>query len=58
MTFVAAESGRRYSAADLALAEEVARRAAMAIENARLYHEALEARDLLARQADGTPVQA
>ncbi|HEU4556294.1 MAG TPA: GAF domain-containing sensor histidine kinase [Longimicrobium sp.] len=31
------ESGRRYRAPDVALAEEVARRAAMAIDNARLY---------------------
>jgi PAS domain S-box-containing protein len=37
ITFVAAESGRHYDRADLATAEELARRAAMAIENARLY---------------------
>ncbi|AUX32325.1 MULTISPECIES: ATP-binding protein [Sorangium] len=40
LTFVAAESSRRYSAADLAVAEEVAHRAAMAVENARLYRQA------------------
>lgn len=34
------ESGRRYGPEDLALAEEVARRAALAVDNARLYHEA------------------
>jgi PAS domain S-box-containing protein len=34
MTFIYAESGRRYSEADLAFAEEFARRAAMAIDNA------------------------
>ena len=34
---------RRYGPADLAFAEEVASRAAMAVENARLYHEAQEA---------------
>ncbi len=34
---------RRYDSADLAVAEEVAGRAAMALENARLYHEAQEA---------------
>ena len=39
MTFVAAESGRRYDAADLKAAEDLARRAAIAIENARLYQE-------------------
>jgi signal transduction histidine kinase len=37
VTFIAAASGRRYDAADLALAEDLARRAAVAIENARLY---------------------
>ncbi len=37
MTIVSAESGRRYGQADLALAEELARRAALAIENASLY---------------------
>ena len=40
ITFVMGESGRIYSPADLALAEELARRAAMAVENARLYQEA------------------
>lgn len=34
------DSERRYGAADLALAEELARRAAAAIDNARLYDEA------------------
>jgi PAS domain S-box-containing protein len=43
ITFVAAESGRRYGAAELALAEEIARRAAIAVDNARLYREAQEA---------------
>jgi PAS domain S-box-containing protein len=37
---VSAESGRRYTEGDLALAEELARRAAMAVDNARLYAEA------------------
>jgi len=43
ITFVSAESGRRYGSADLALAEELARRAAMAVDNARLYQEAQDA---------------
>jgi PAS domain S-box-containing protein len=43
ITFVAAESGRRYGPADLALAEDLARRAATAVDNARLYQEAQEA---------------
>jgi signal transduction histidine kinase len=42
-TFVAAESGRRYGQADLAMAEELGRRAALAIDNARLYDEAQRA---------------
>jgi PAS domain S-box-containing protein len=37
LTLVTAESGRRLSEADLALAEDLARRAALAIDNARLY---------------------
>jgi PAS domain S-box-containing protein len=39
LTFVTAESGRRYSQTDLELAEELARRAAAAIENSRLYEQ-------------------
>jgi PAS domain S-box-containing protein len=37
LTFVMAESGRRYRAHDLVAAEDLARRAAIAIENAGLY---------------------
>jgi signal transduction histidine kinase/ActR/RegA family two-component response regulator len=44
ITFVSAESGRRYGQTDLAFAEDLARRAATAIENARLYREAQDAR--------------
>jgi PAS domain S-box-containing protein len=40
---LAADSGRRYGQADLDLAEHLARRAAMAIDNARLHREATEA---------------
>jgi signal transduction histidine kinase len=43
ITFVAAESGRRYTADDLAVAVELARRAATAVDNARLFREAQEA---------------
>jgi PAS domain S-box-containing protein len=56
MSFVAAESGRRYGPADLALAEELARRASTAIENAQLYREAEEraqAARVLETVADG-----
>ena len=38
-----AESNRRYDAADVALAEELARRAALAVENARLFNDAQQA---------------
>jgi signal transduction histidine kinase/CheY-like chemotaxis protein len=43
MTFVTAESRRRYRTVDLALAQDLARRAAVAIDNARLYRDAQEA---------------
>ena len=37
LTLVSAESGRRFSDGDLAVADDLARRAALAIDNARLY---------------------
>ena len=37
ITFMSAESGRRYGHAELELAEELARRVAFAMDNARLY---------------------
>jgi PAS domain S-box-containing protein len=37
LTLCTTESGRHYDAADLALAEELAHRAAVAVDNARLY---------------------
>lgn len=40
ISFISAESGRRYTAADLQLAEELAHRASLAIENAQLYQAA------------------
>jgi serine phosphatase RsbU (regulator of sigma subunit) len=39
MTFVSSHSGRRFDVEDLGLAEELARRAATAVDNARLYGE-------------------
>ncbi|MDQ5808486.1 MAG: SpoIIE family protein phosphatase, partial [Actinomycetota bacterium] len=39
LTFVSAESGRRYGEEDLRLAEILAARAGLAVENARLYEE-------------------
>ncbi|MDX6269216.1 MAG: hypothetical protein QOD28_439 [Acidobacteriota bacterium] len=46
ITFATAESGRRYGLSDLALAEDLAQRAAFAVDNARLYREAQEANRL------------
>lgn len=43
ISLVSAESGRRYDLTDLAFAEDLARRVALAVDNARLYHEAQEA---------------
>ena len=43
LTFISSESARRYSEDDLAIATELARRAALAIDNARLYRRAQEA---------------
>jgi PAS domain S-box-containing protein len=56
ISFVCAESGRRYGPEDLALAEELARRAGTAVENAQLYREVEEraqAARVLATVADG-----
>jgi signal transduction histidine kinase/ActR/RegA family two-component response regulator len=43
VSLIAAESRRRFGPADLALAEEVGRRAGLAADNARLYGEMVEA---------------
>ena len=43
ITLVTAESGRRYDDADVRLARELAERAALAVDNARLYADAQEA---------------
>jgi diguanylate cyclase (GGDEF)-like protein len=40
ITLILAESGRRYTEEDLGMAQELAHRASLAIENARLYEEA------------------
>jgi PAS domain S-box-containing protein len=47
ISFVSTESGRKYDQHDLALAEEIGRRAGVAIENARLYRGVKQARDQL-----------
>lgn len=43
ISFALATSGRSYSEDDVALAEEVARRAALAVDNAQLYQQAQDA---------------
>ena len=56
ITFAAADSQRRYGPDDLALVEELARRAASAVDNARLYREVEEraqAARVLATVGDG-----
>jgi PAS domain S-box-containing protein len=46
ITLVYADSGRRYDETDLQTALDLARRAALAVENARLYQQAQEALDI------------
>jgi PAS domain S-box-containing protein len=53
ITCVLGEGTRRYSAADLTLAEELARRAALALDNARLYQQAQATQSAL-EQANAT----
>jgi len=43
ITFVSTDSGRKFDAKDLAMAEELASIAGLAVENARLYREARDA---------------
>jgi len=55
MTFIYADSGRRYTEDDLAFAEDFARRAAMAIENAQALKQVEDARAeerILRREAE------
>jgi PAS domain S-box-containing protein len=47
LSLVSAESGKHYTEADLRLAQDLARRAAVAVENARLHREAEEQRERL-----------
>jgi signal transduction histidine kinase/CheY-like chemotaxis protein len=42
LSFISAESGRHYRTEDLALAQDLAGRAALAISNAKLYHDSQE----------------
>jgi signal transduction histidine kinase len=58
MVFASAESGRRYEARDLELATDLAARAAMAIDTARLFHDVEESRRQLEQQASQLEEQA
>jgi PAS domain S-box-containing protein len=53
ITFVSAESGRHYGQADLDLAQNLARPAALAIDNARLYRQVQRLNESLERRAEG-----
>ena len=44
LTLLSSSAQRRYGPDDTALAEDLARRAALAVDNARLYQDAQEAR--------------
>jgi GAF domain-containing protein len=54
ITIISGEAGRSYSEADLALAEELSRRAGMAIDNAELYRAREAAREAAQSAADRT----
>lgn len=58
ITFVAAESGKHYDQFDLEVAEDLATRAAQAIDNARLFADVEEAREMLEQQATELEAQA
>ena len=54
VTFAAAESGRRYTPADLSLAVDLGRRAGLAVDNARLFRESRESSRLLGLLAEAS----
>nr|WP_066425781.1 PAS domain S-box protein [Anabaena sp. 4-3] len=54
ISFVTADSGRKFPTTDLALAEDIARRAATAIDNARLYQETQQAKQAAEMAASRT----
>jgi PAS domain S-box-containing protein len=58
LTFAWSESGHRYDESDTVVAEELGRRAAVAIENARLYRSELEAQRRIAFLVEASDVLA
>jgi signal transduction histidine kinase len=57
LTFVYSDSSRRYSSGDLALAEDIARRTALAVENALLYNESQKLNAELEQRVDKRTAQ-
>jgi signal transduction histidine kinase/PAS domain-containing protein len=57
LTLVNADSGRTFAPDDVELAEELARRSARALDNARLFREVTEAREALEQQAMELEIQ-
>ncbi|GEM_PF-1543437 len=55
ITFVTSESGRRYDATDLSVAREIARRTALALDNARLYEVSRENEGSLRTLSEAIP---
>jgi PAS domain S-box-containing protein len=56
IAFIGAESGRRYSEEDLALAQELAHRAAVAVDNSQLHRDVQDTAVLLDTLLDTAPV--
>jgi PAS domain S-box-containing protein len=56
ITFVSSESGKHYGASELEMAEEIARRAAVAVENARLFKDVSESEERFRRLYDSNLV--
>jgi len=52
LTFVTADSGRSYTERDLAFAEDLAKRAGLALDNARLFEQERAARQVAERAVD------
>jgi PAS domain S-box-containing protein len=56
LTFVTSESGRNYTADNLEFAKEIARRAAAAVENARLFKDVRESEERFRRLYDSNMI--
>lgn len=56
ITLITAESGRQYNPTDLSLVEDLGRRAALAVDNARLYRETQAARQIAEQAAERNAV--